>query len=1598
MARTAAARLAARLGIETHYQDQSGEPYAVPEQTLRVLWSTLVPGAAGQNLNAEEALARLDAVEAGCVEPVQVVTLGSRLVSPVRPGNARSLRWEVTEENGSVHRGEMAVEKMPMRRDGRRALQLPVMLSLGYHQLRISGQTDGVGRLIVAPRRAYQFEKPRAWGIATQLYSLRSARNHGIGDFGDLDVLLRGASAAGADAIGVNPLHALFPDEPGRASPYSPSSRLFLNPLYIDLDRIAQSPIGDVAALRETSLVRYAGVAEHKLRALEQSFAAMQGHLGADFSRFRQEGGEALWRFAVFQTLRETLSKQDPVKRSWRNWPEGYRQPDSEAVRTFAEAHADRIIFHLYLQWLADRQLRSVAEYAAEAGMAIGLYRDMAVGIDPDGADAWSQQPIAADGWAIGAPPDAWNRRGQDWGLLPQRPEGLRQQGYEPFSTMLRANMRHAGALRIDHVLGLQRLFWVPRGGAPVDGAYVRYPFDDLLRIVALESVRNRCTVIGEDLGTVPEGFSERLWRHGILSYRLQYFMQGESGSFTPPAEWPRDALASVSTHDLPTFVGYWTGRDIDLKQHLGLYPTPAQMEADRRQRATAREHLSETLTAERIDVDEQPPIAAVHRALARTPSRLVMVQIEDLLGLPDQMNLPGTVDEYPNWRHRLPLPVETLFDDPQVQRRLAPLREERAEALAAPIVSAAPRATYRLQLNREFTFAAATGVLPYLRELGVSHLYLSPIFEAQSGSTHGYDAVSFERINPELGPPGSFENFAETARELGLRLIVDFVPNHMGVGKARNAAWLDLLEWGQRSPHARTFDVDWSPPWPELRGKVLVPFLGDDYGKVLARGELTLRFDPESGGFDIWYFEHRFPINPRDYSAIVEDPELRALAGGRLDNREAGLKLKVAVAARARASPQLASRLETAAGRFRVGPDRPDAADRLHALLERQAYRLASWRSAASRINYRRFFDVSELAGIRVERPEVFSAVHRRIGEMIGKGLIQGLRIDHVDGLRDPAGYCRQLRRFIDRKRPDRRVPFFLVVEKILAGHERVREDWPVDGTTGYEFIDLINGLLVDGDGVTALGHVYEDFTGDRSRFGPTLLTIKSQVIEDLFASSLTALSVRLSRIAEQHWSSREFDADRLRGVLKTIVCCFPVYRTYVTDKGAGEADRRIIEWTLRQVRRRVADADAALLDFAQQVLTGTLADNPAYERREVAEFAMSFQQFTAPIMAKAFEDTLFYRFIRLLSVNEVGGNPGRPALSLAAFHRRAAENQSRWPRSMLATATHDTKRGEDARARLHVLSEMPGRWDEQIRRWSEANRAERISRADEYLIYQTLVGAWPMDWLDGPASPGALGVFAERIKQYLIKALREGKRTSSWLSPNHEYETACQDFVDRILAPESTFLESLRRFVGEVAPAGALNSLVQMSLKLTMPGVPDTYRGCELWDFSLVDPDNRRPIDFARRRSLLASFPKEAGVPPECLSNWQDGRIKLWLLRRLLSLREDHMELFHTGKYVPLAISGQAAAHAIAFILRGQGKLLIVVVGRHFMRLRNGMNGDLSIGAESWGDTIVQLPGNIGRIPLQNALIGNFVDSATLTLDNLLCDLPVALLTTGN
>ena len=1673
-------RLAARAGIASEYRDIWGQPHAAQEEDLAALLCELgidVAGLGGAEA-AEQALAKL--ASGRRLPPVCALVAGSGrwpLSLQVARG-ATPLTWTIMQEDGQVQHGHFQVEpsastpEAPVIAGAVEApeaidtalvtLEVAARLAPGYHRLRIDG-FEGETLLIAAPERCYRPPslqgQSRTWGPALQLYSLRSERNWGIGDFGDLAALLEQWAGLGAGIVGLNPLHALFAHNPAHPSPYSPSSRLQLNVLYIDVEactdlrdcEAAQALVRSAQfqrrlhSLRASEQVDYLGVAAAKFEVLALLYASFRAlHLdkdserARDFRAFCSERGDALRRHALFEALQAHFFAADSSVWGWPVWPEAYRSPDSEAVLQFERQQADAVEYRQYLQWLADGQLLAVGERSRERGMAVGLYLDLAVSVDRAGSDAWGHADTYALDVSIGAPPDAFNPNGQGWGLPPFKPERLRASGYRLLRQTLAACMRHAGALRIDHVMALMRLFCIPPGKSPREGAYLHYAFDEMLAVVLLESHRHRCMVIGEDLGTVADAVRSAMQRTEMLSYRLLYFERGEGGAFKPPADYPREALVAVSTHDLATLAGWWAGRDLALRQELGLFPERRILDEQWVARAEERARLLLVLrdaallpAGVSLDPALTPALtpelaAAVHALVARTPSRVMMVQLEDALGVLEQANMPGTVDEHPNWRRKLPLPLAAIAEDVRVKLLAAAVAGERprptAPGRAATHQEATvPRATYRLQFHAGFGFDAAVRLLPYLARLGISHVYCSPILRARAGSTHGYDIVAHDQINPELGGAEGFERFCTALREHGMGQLLDMVPNHMGIS-SENAWWMDVLEHGRASLYAHHFDIDWNPVNPGLQGKVLLPVLSEHYGRVLDSGQLVLHFDAAAGAFCVRYFDHRFPLDPLTLEPLLASAastlaadtplqgEAQSLAASlaKLPPRERddaasvaerardGALYKRRLAALCREHAELQSAIEHAVAAL----NREDARDALDALLERQAHRLAYWRLATDEINYRRFFDINDLAALRVEEPAVFEATQSFALELAASGKIDGMRIDHPDGLYDPVAYFARLQEGFARRRgrvlaprgpedaPAR--PLYVVVEKIAASHEDVPLSWPVHGTTGYRFAMLAGGVQVCTASQARIDRIWRAFSGEQRSFDELAYEGKRDIMKNALASELTVLATELARIARLCRDSRDHSYNALREAISEVAACMPVYRTYIAEGPASTQDLRYIDWAVAHARKRSQSADASVFDFVREALLGTAPRGASDEAAaRVRRFARRFQQFCSPVAAKGVEDTAFYRYSRLVCLNEVGGEPATFGVTMRAFHGASADRAAHRPHTILATSTHDNKRSEDVRSRIAVLSEVPAAWRAALQRWrrlaqaykSEVDGRPAPSARDEYLLYQTLLGTLPAGGLDD----ATLAPFRERIDAYMGKAAREAKLETSWSKPHEDYERALGDFVHGLLAHvrPNPFLSDMQQEAERLARFGAFNSLQSVLLKFTSPGVPDLYQGNELMDLSLVDPDNRRPVDYALRERLLGEHEALAALAARepaalgerlqaLLAEPHDGRLKLWFTWRLLQLRQRMPELFGSGGYTALAVAGGGADHVLAYAREFGGATLVVCAGRLFARLMKRDGQGLPLGQAVWGDTVVHLPMLAEGCRLEDALSG--------------------------
>jgi len=901
------------------------------------------------------------------------------------------------------------------------------------------------------------------------------------------------------------------------------------------------------------------------------------------------------------------------------------------------------------------------------------------------------------------------------------------------------------------------------------------------------------------------------------------------------------------------------------------------------------------------------------------------------------------------------------------------------------------PSSTYRLQFNRWFTFSQAREIVPYLQALGVTDAYASPYFQAGVESLHGYDITDHNKLNAAIGSREEYDSWIAELHAHSMGQVLDFVPNHVGIAEPLNEWWMDVLENGPSSSYAPYFDIDWHPLKSDLRDKVLLPILSDQYGRVLERGELQVRF--EEGTFYLRYGDRRLPIAPGTYRHVLEIA-LQNLAEHKDEDFYAELQsiltaleylpkrtetdpkriaerirekeiIKRRLERRCAEAPQVQQAIEKALARINGEPGDARSFDALDQLLNAQSYRLAFWRVAAEEINYRRFFDVNDLAAIRVELPKVFDATHRLLLELVRTRAVTGLRIDHPDGLYLPREYFEKLQqrcaKALANALPQDGRAIYMVAEKILTGAETLHKDWLVHGTTGYDFANQVAQLLVDSSAETAITKTFHRFIGHSLHFGHLVYAKKLQVMKLALANDVDVLGNMVDRLSEKNRWYRDFTLEALARAVRETIGCFPVYRTYLAPgQPVSEEDRQIVERAVTSAKRRNPAIEESIFNFLRDVLVFRFPENLDAEARAAhTHFVLKFQQTTGPIMAKGLEDTVFYIYNRLAALNEVGGEPQQFGLNIDEFHERNRDRQRNWPATLLATSTHDTKRSEDVRARMVAISEIPELWRRSLQRWRLANRrwkstindAEAPDGNEEYLLYQTLLGSWPIR-PSGEPEGAATAEYIARIQAYMAKALHEAKLNTSWIQPNEAWDTAMRDFVGKILdsSPRNKFLPGFLPIAQEIARLGAMNSLTQTLLKLTLPGVPDIYQGNEIWDYSLVDPDNRRPVDYNRRREMLDALP--AATPNELIRNWPDGRIKMFLTQRVLQFRREHVDLFQRGEYLPLAVNGTLAESCVSFARVLAGKWIVVIAPRLSSRVGFPPVGEL------WKDTAIGFP----------------------------------------
>ena len=957
------------------------------------------------------------------------------------------------------------------------------------------------------------------------------------------------------------------------------------------------------------------------------------------------------------------------------------------------------------------------------------------------------------------------------------------------------------------------------------------------------------------------------------------------------------------------------------------------------------------------------------------------------------------------------------------------------------------PTATYRLQLNHAFTFVDAARIVPYLHALGITDCYVSSYLTAVPGSLHGYDIVDPTTLNPDLGTEDDFRIFTDSLAQHRMGQILDVVPNHMGISKSCNAWWLDVLENGPSAHYASYFDIDWHPVKAELEGKVLLPILGEQYGTVVENQEIILEY--HEGRFFIRYFDYQLPVDPKPSAMILalrlgelisraqsDDPHaqefqsiltaLRHLpARNELDPARVAERYREKEIIRRRLarimeeSQPVQTFVHENVAIYNGTKGDSKSFDLLDELLSYQVYRLAHWRVASEEINYRRFFDINELAAIHMEDPAVFRSSHQLILQLVKEGVVTGLRIDHVDGLYDPSSYLWQLQTWAKTELVPRdgeaERPLFLVVEKILKKEETLPVQWPVYGTTGYDFLTLVNGLFVDSSHEQDFNRLYARFIGNRVSFEDLAYQSKQLIMRASMSSEINVLGHQLNHLSEMNRLFRDFTLNSLIHAIRDIIACFPVYRTYVTpDEGpVTDRDRSYIRQAVARAKRKNPALSGLVFDFVEDILLKQASFHHERERRDQLQFVMKFQQITGTVMAKGSEDTAYYVYNRLASLNEVGGDPLQFGISVHTFHERISQRRAHWPASICATSTHDTKRSEDVRARISVLSEIPQVWKTRLQRWSQLNKGYKTEvdgtlapdRNEEYLLYQTLIGAWLFRTLDDDEYRN----FNDRIQAYVAKALKEAKIHTSWVNPNHAYDQAVRNFIEHILARSgpNPFLADFLPFQGEIARHGVYNSLSQILLKIAAPGIPDFYQGTELWDFSLVDPDNRRPVDYETRTGFLADFQSICGrqgfdqrqFVQELLATVPDGRIKLYITMVGLHYRRTHAPLFLSGEYVPLKVEGTKKKHVCAFARIYEDQAVVAVVPILVKGLCQETE-TFPFGPSLWEDTWVIVPSWRPASCYQNLLTGEILSSTkvegtqSLRVAEILGSCPVALL----
>ena len=1606
------------------------------------------------------------------VEPVLVVQekeIPLRIPLRLARDDRQHYVWTLTEEQGHEHRGTFSPSDLlphaPTNGDDplHLLLALDIELARGYHHLRVTrkdkpetAEPQGELLLIVTPPHCYVppglNNDNRIWGLSAHLHAVRSRSNWGIGDFSDLLKIINHSAAAGAGTLHTAPLHACLAEPQRPPNPYSPSCRTLLNELYIDIEAMADfsewNLLNEInhdaefqarlAMLKDAAQIDYEAIRQIKTEVLGKLWDHFSNnHLnpetarGSEFRDFQKRRGATLRHFGIFAVLYKKMAAEQSSETDWRSWPAEFQDLDSPALADFAAHKRHENENYHYVQWQADLQLATIGRRSMELSLKLGLIGEFPYTCHANGFESWYYQKAQLHGAVVAPQPHGDTDIDPAVGLPPLCGPGLRQLCYQPLIRGLQHAMRYSGALLIRSLADYQTTYFNLAAANKDLTLGAELPFADIIGIIALESHRNRCLVIADTLELLPPAQQKKVRERKIFTSHSFFQGSGEQEGWPDSTAILPQSLLYSSAPFLLTVKGFWNGHDIAVKSAEHLFADDSQKEKAIIARGANRAHFLINLEHANLLSDHHPLdpaaipsmdqalIMALQLLLAKSRAQILLVTINDLLGMEEQAEPPALAAQ-DFWQTTYPLDIEDIFRNQESSALFKALYQERGKGSVRPSAKGpdphkrfdfkVPRSFYRLQLHKGFSFQQATAIIPYLSSLGISHCYISPILAARPGSSHGYDIINHAAINPELGNREDFEAFLAALEQHDMALILDIVPNHMGVG-SDNHWWMDVLENGRASRYAHFFDINWQPQQVELSNRLLVPFLGDYYGKVLEGGLLSLSFQESSGTFVVTYYDHIFPIDPRTYPLVLSHDlhrleerlgpehhgfqELQNLieafaylpaavetSSDKMQTRRRHKEVNKRLLARlCREIPEVRQFIEENLILFNGVSGEPASFDMLHNLLEEQSYRLAYWRVAADEINYRRFFDINDLAGLRMEEAEVFRQTHGLILDLVNTGKLDGLRIDHPDGLYDPHHYFCRLQSAASGEAPaeddscllkptEPTTPgLYVVVEKILADFEHICPEWPVSGSTGYDFANLVNGLFVNSAAEEELSAAYQHFTGDETGFEELVYQSKKKIIRSSLAGELNVLASLIYRLAQGDRITRDFTFNRLRDGLIEIVCFFPVYRTYISSGRISKHDRRYIDWAAAAAKKSRQMDDTDVLDFITAVLLLETRGKEVDAERHL-DFVMKFQQYTGPVMAKGLEDTSFYRYNRLLSLNEVGGEPRRFGLSMAAFHRTNQDRMHHWPHSMITTSTHDSKRNEDVRARINLLSEMAPQWQERVSSWRRANESLKShleggpapSAQDEYAFYQNLLGAWPLHEMDRQERER----FTVRMQEAMLKASREAKVDTSWIDADAEYEEALQRFIAEVLAePTSPFMTDFVDQQQTIAWFGMLNALSQVFLKLTAPGIPDIYQGNEIWRFCLVDPDNRRPVDFRKRQEMLfamlarinAAESSPHDLQQELLANLSDGRAKLYTIAQTLHLRNRQPETFSHGTYIPLEVIGSKARHICAFARKRNNRAIIVVAPRFCQTLLAGRQA-LPLGLEVWDDTTITLP----------------------------------------